>query len=104
MAAKVVEEIRMSTQPRRAASYADRARSGASFFDRDGLLDLIASAKAGAFDVVVVESLDRLSRDQEDLAGLYKRLTYFKVEIRTLNEGVATPVHIGLQASWASFF
>ena len=28
------------------------------------------------FDVVLAESLDRFSRDQEDTAGLFKRLTF----------------------------
>jgi len=48
----------------------DRARSGASIYGRDGLLSLLDSARDGAFDVIVIEALDRLSRDQEDLAGI----------------------------------
>ena len=31
---------------------------------------------SGKFDVVVAEALDRISRDQEDLAGIYKRLRF----------------------------
>jgi len=86
------------------ATFADRAKSGASFIDRDGLLDLMRAAKEGKFDILLVESLDRLSRDQEDLAGLFKRLTYFKVAILTLNEGTATPVHIGLRGLVGQLF
>jgi site-specific DNA recombinase len=86
------------------ATFADRARSGASFLDRDGLLDLMQAAKLGRFDVLLVESLDRLSRDQEDLAGLFKRLNFFNVEIRTLNEGVATSVHVGLRGLVGQLF
>jgi site-specific DNA recombinase len=56
--------------------FEDRARSGASIQNRDGLLALMDSAKDNAFDVVVVEALDRLSRDMEDLASIHKRLTY----------------------------
>ena len=33
------------------------------------------------FDVVLAESLDRFSRDQEDTAGLFKRLTLAGVNI-----------------------
>ncbi len=47
--------------------------SGASPF-RVGYQKLLEDARAGVFDVVVAEALDRLSRDQEDVAGLYKRL------------------------------
>ncbi len=56
------------------AVYDDRARSGASIFGRDGLMRMMDAARDGAFDVILVEALDRLSRDQEDLAGLWKRL------------------------------
>ena len=33
------------------------------------------------FDVVLAEALDRFSRDQEDTAGLFKRLTFAGVSI-----------------------
>jgi DNA invertase Pin-like site-specific DNA recombinase len=41
------------------------------------------------FDVVLAESLDRYSRDQEDTAGLFKRLTFAGVNIVTLAEGIS---------------
>jgi site-specific DNA recombinase len=47
--------------------YADRAASGSSRF-RPEYQQLLTDAKAGKFDVVVAEALDRLSRDQEDVA------------------------------------
>lgn len=56
--------------------YEDRARSGGSIMGRDGLLRLMDRAKDGSFDIVVVEALDRLSRDMEDLAGIHKRLSF----------------------------
>ena len=55
------------------ASYEDKARSGASVFGRDGLMRLMDAARDRTFDVVIVEALDRLSRDMEDLAGIDKR-------------------------------
>jgi site-specific DNA recombinase len=33
---------------------------------------MLAGAREAEFDVVVAESLDRLSRDQEDVAALFK--------------------------------
>jgi hypothetical protein len=33
-------------------------------------------ARAGAFDVLIAETLDRLSRDQEDVPALLKRLRF----------------------------
>jgi DNA invertase Pin-like site-specific DNA recombinase len=86
------------------AQYADRAKTGATLFDRDGLMSLMLDAKAGEFSAVIVESLDRISRDQEDLAAVFKRLAFVGVEIRTLNEGVATDVHVGLRGLVGSLF
>src|SRR4051812_9163424 len=57
-------------------TFADRARSGTSVFGRDGLFRLLEDARAGRFDAIIVEALDRLSRDQEDLAGIYKRMSF----------------------------
>src|SRR5882757_6036690 len=54
----------------------DRAKSGASMFERDGLLDLMAGAKKRSFDAVIAESLSRLSRDQEDMPAIFKRLRF----------------------------
>src|SRR4051812_35985406 len=55
------------------ATYTDRALSGADRL-RPGYQKLMEDARAEQFDVVVAEALDRLSRDQEDVAALYKRL------------------------------
>jgi hypothetical protein len=61
-------------------TFADRAQSGASMIERDGLLALMAQVPLGRFDVVVVEAADRLSRDMADLAGVHKRLTFHAIE------------------------
>lgn len=77
--------------------YEDRARSGASIFGRDGLMQLMEASRDRLFDVVVVEALDRLSRDQEDLAGLYKRLAFAGIEIRAVHDGVADQIQVGIR-------
>ena len=79
------------------ATYRDEARSGASVLGRDGLLDLLDAARHDRFEVVIVEALDRLSRDMEDLAGLHKRLSFLGIEIRAVHEGVASTVLVGLR-------
>jgi site-specific DNA recombinase len=50
--------------------YADRAISGASRVP--GIQSLMVDAAKGKFDLVYAEALDRISRDQEDVAGVYK--------------------------------
>lgn len=78
-------------------TFEDRARSGASIMGRDGLLSLMDAARDGKFSVVIVEALDRLSRDQEDLAGIYKRLSFAGIEIRAVHDGVADQVQVGIR-------
>src|SRR4029077_12471397 len=64
------------------STYSDAASSGASR-PRTGNQKLIEEARAGAFDVGVAEALDRLSRDQEDVAALYKRLSFAGIKMVT---------------------
>src|SRR5215204_4931949 len=56
------------------------------------------------FDVVLAESLDRCSREQEDTAGLFKRLTFAGVNIVTLAEGDITHLHIGFKGTMNALF
>src|SRR5216684_9167826 len=67
-------------------SYSDRAISGASLL-RPAIQELIADATRGRFEIVLTEAMDRLSRDQEDIAGLFKRMAFAGVKIVTLSEG-----------------
>ncbi len=84
--------------------YADRAMSGASTVDRLSLARLMQDARAGDFGVVVAESLDRIARDQEDLAGVFKRLRYAGIEIRTVHGGKADDVHVGIAGLMGSLY
>jgi site-specific DNA recombinase len=56
------------------------------------------------FDVVLAEALDRFSRDQEDTAGLFKRLTFAGVNIVTLAEGDITHLHVCLKGTMNALF
>jgi len=64
-------------------TYSDRAISGASLI-RPGVQALLSDAMRGNFDLVLAEALDRLSRDQEDVAGVFKRMEFAGVKIVTL--------------------
>ncbi len=81
----------------------DRAMSGASAL-RPGYQKVLEDARAGRFDVVVAEALDRLSRDQEDIAGLYKQLTFSGVKLVTLAEGEVNELHVGLKGTMNALF
>src|SRR4051794_17867523 len=79
-------------------AYTDRAVSGASAL-RPAYQRLIEDARRGEFEVVVAEALDRLSRDQEDVAGLLKRLRFAGVRLVTVAEGEINELHVGLKGT-----
>lgn len=84
-------------------SYCDRSVSGASLI-RPGIQALMTDAQSNQFDIVLSESLDRISRDQEDIAGLYKRFTFAGVRIVTLSEGDINELHIGLKGTMGALY
>ncbi|MGV6875989.1 recombinase family protein [Pseudochelatococcus sp. B33] len=84
-------------------SYMDRAVSGASLI-RPGIQELIADGLKRRFDVILTESLDRLSRDQEDIAGFYKRMRFAGIAIITLSEGEISELHIGLKGTMGALY
>jgi DNA invertase Pin-like site-specific DNA recombinase len=84
-------------------AYSDRAISGASTLRTD-YQKLMADAREHAFDVVVAEGLDRLSRDQADTATLYKHLSYLGVSIVTIAEGEISELHVGLKGTMNALF
>jgi DNA invertase Pin-like site-specific DNA recombinase len=86
------------------AKFSDAAISGASLHNRPGLSDLMRAAESRHFEAVLTESLDRLSRDLEDIAGLYKRLAYWGVDVMTLADGKVSKLHVGLKGMIASLF
>jgi hypothetical protein len=65
---------------------------------------MLDDAQRGRFGIVLAESLDRLSRDQEDIAGLYKRLSFAGVRIVTLSEGDINEMHIGFKGTMGALF
>ena len=86
-----------------AGEYEDAAVSGATLL-RSGFQAMMAKALRKEVDIVLAESLDRFSRDQEDTAGLFKRLTFAGVAIVTLAEGDITFLHIGLKGTMNAMY
>jgi len=83
--------------------YRDAAISGAST-QRPGYQAMLEAAREGGFDIILAEALDRLSRDQEDIAGLYKRLKFAGIQLFTLAEGEISELHIGLKGTMNALF
>ncbi|GAB1715049.1 MAG: Recombinase [Nitrobacter sp.] len=84
--------------------YKDAGISGASMILRPGVQMLLQDAQAGQFDVVMAEALDRISRDQADVATLFKHLKFAGVPIVTLSEGEISELHVGLKGTMNALF
>ena len=77
--------------------FSDSAISGASLGNRPGASEMLAAAQAHQFEAIIVYDLARLSRDMEDLAGIFKRLSHEGISLLAVNEGEATTVLVGLR-------
>jgi site-specific DNA recombinase len=83
--------------------YSDHAISGATTL-RPGYQKMLEDARAGRFAVLIAEALDRLSRDQENVAGLFKQLCFAGVKLITLSEGEIGELHVGLKGTMNALF
>ena len=84
-------------------TYTDHAISGSTHL-RPGYQRLLEDSRSGGFDLVIAEALDRLSRDQEDVAGLYKQLKFHGIQLVTLSEGEITELHVGLKGTMNALY
>lgn len=77
--ASIEDQIRLCSERAEAEGwkvvncYTDAGIFGASLM-RPGIQSLLTAAMNGEFDILLAEALDRLSRDQEDIAGIFKRM------------------------------
>ena len=79
-------------------TYEDRAISGASSA-RPGFQALMADFDRGTFEVVLAESLDRLSRRVADVASLHDDLSFRGIALHTVATGKVTALLAGILGS-----
>jgi DNA invertase Pin-like site-specific DNA recombinase len=84
-------------------TYADAALSGASRF-RPQYQRLLSDLDRGAFDVVVVEALDRLSRKLADIAAFHDHCAFAGIELHAVNVGEIGAMHIGMLGTMAQLY
>lgn len=83
--------------------FSDAAISGATLL-RPDLQSLMQAIRAGSIDLVLTESLDRISRDQEHIAAFYKQASFARVRIVTLAEGDVSELHIGFKGAMGTLY
>jgi site-specific DNA recombinase len=79
------------------ATFSDAALSGATIQGRAGLKSLIAGAVERQFDVVVVESFDRVARSQSELPQAWEMLRFCSCELMAVDDGRASEISIGVR-------
>lgn len=84
-------------------TFADAAISGATML-RPGYQALLAAMRAGEVDIVLAESLDRISRDLEHVAAFHKAAMFCRVRIITLSEGEVSDLHVGLKGTMGQLY
>ncbi len=77
--------------------YFDPESTGTTIQDRPGLQQLRDDVRAGRLDNVCVEALDRLARNQADMAYLYSELGFHGVGIHTLEDGEVDGLHAAIK-------
>lgn len=84
--------------------YSDAAKSGASIFDRDGLRQMLKDAEAAAYDVLIVEAFDRLSRDQADMHSIFRHLTFNQINVLSVNDGSGDTINVTLRGLMSQLY
>ncbi|WP_374828203.1 recombinase family protein [Mycoplana dimorpha] len=64
--------------------YSDHAISGASILNRPGLTRLLQGLDAAEIDILLVDHLDRLTRDDGDMAFIHKQLVFHRIELHSV--------------------
>jgi len=83
--------------------FADHALSGATTL-RPAYQTLLGALRHGGTDIVLAESLDRFSRDQEHIAAFFKQVSFAGARIVTLAEGDVTELHVGLKGTMGALY
>ncbi|WP_128255488.1 recombinase family protein [Falsirhodobacter deserti] len=85
-------------------TYEDAGLSGSNMILRPGLQRLLRDGRDRRFDLVLSEALDRISRNQADIATIYQNLSFAGVTILTLADGQVNEMHIGLKGTMNALF
>lgn len=78
--------------------YSDAERSGTTTHGRAGLYKMLQAAELGEFDVLLVEDIDRASRDASDMHFIAKQLEEYEVVLCTVSGGVVSDIELAFKA------
>jgi DNA invertase Pin-like site-specific DNA recombinase len=64
----------------------------------------VDDANRGAFDVILVEHIDRLARNAADTIRLREQMEFIGVEIHSCASGLVTDMHAGLEGLMSALY
>ncbi len=81
--------------------FSDAAISGTTLANRPGLLDAMAAAERGEFDVLLAEDEDRFARDLEHQAHVFNRIESAGARLWTIATGRVELMHVAMKGFMA---
>ncbi|MCV9940695.1 recombinase family protein [Boseaceae bacterium BT-24-1] len=85
------------------ATFDARAISGTTV-ERAGYQNLLAEARRGKFDVIIVEALDRLSRKLSEIARVHDELQFARIGLHAVSLGRVETMHVGMLGTMAQIY
>lgn len=85
-------------------TYRDEALSGSHRSKRPGVLQLLSDARQNKFDIVLIESLDRLGRNLKEVADIYEEFKYNDIKLIALQGGELSGLLVGVLGAVAESF
>lgn len=79
--------------------YTDYTLSDGSVKTRPRMNALLEDLRTRGIVVVMAEALDRVSRDQVDVAAIFERIRHAEARLVTIAEGEVSELHIGLKGT-----
>jgi len=95
---RLCEEYAVRQGWRKAGAFHDAERSGTTFEGRAGFFAMMAAADRGEFEVLVVEDLDRLTRQASGAHGLVEELEFLDIVICTVHSGPVSDMEVAFKA------
>lgn len=81
-----------------AGRYSDAECTGATTHGRTGLFEMLRDGAHGQFDVLLVEDIDRASRDAADMHMIAKQLEELDIVLCTVSGGVVSDMELAFKA------
>jgi DNA invertase Pin-like site-specific DNA recombinase len=81
-----------------AGRFSDAEKSGTTTMGRSGLFKMLAAAERGEFEVLLVEDIDRTSRDAADMHQIAKELDELEIVLCTVCSGVVSDIELAFKA------